>query len=102
MRSGIFGWSLPPGVTMNDIDPPERPCEVCGIEAGNCICPECPVCGEAGNPECYEAHGLVRTPEQIAGRKMYDEQRAKDVAADSKWEMAQVEEEEFRKLHPEL
>lgn len=33
----LLGWSLPPGVTMDDIDPPER-CEHCGER--KCACNE--------------------------------------------------------------
>lgn len=52
-------------------DPPsydDFPCDVCGKWADDCICPECPVCGEYGNTRCYTGglfdHGLIRTPEQ--------------------------------------
>jgi len=38
-------------------------CEVCTLPVGNglsggneCSCPECPVCTEVGNPECYGTH----------------------------------------------
>jgi hypothetical protein len=60
---GKFGWSYPPGVTGNEpeISGYELPCEVCGHEAGDCICPECPACGATGDPLCYEQHGLVRS-----------------------------------------
>lgn len=43
----------------------ENACEVCGKCAEDCICPECPVCGEQGNPACYDAHGLERTEAQV-------------------------------------
>jgi hypothetical protein len=46
-------------------DPPEYPCEVCGHWAHDCICPECPTCGAAGDPACYAQHGLVRSEAQI-------------------------------------
>jgi hypothetical protein len=76
---GIFGWDLPPGCSMSDIDPPSCPCPVCGRDSdGGCICPECPKCGDYGNVRCYEQHGLVRTPEQIASRATLDEQMAAD------------------------
>lgn len=42
-------------VSRND-DPPDEPdpiCEVCCQEAGACICPPCPHCGEQGNLYCY-------------------------------------------------
>lgn len=58
-----FGWSLPPGVTTLPGEE-DYPCEICGEFEENCICPECPVCGEIGDPLCYKKHGLVRTVEQ--------------------------------------
>ena len=61
----IFGWSYPPGCS----GPPDEPaiCEVCNgdVDADRCICPECPVCGNYGDPDCYENHGMVMTFEQI-------------------------------------
>lgn len=35
----------------------DYPCEVCGEFEDNCICPECPVCGNVGYPGCYRDHG---------------------------------------------
>lgn len=56
-----FGWSYPPGAA-NDPNAPwnqeEGPCEICGEDIDNCICPECPICSEYGNPDCYRNHGL--------------------------------------------
>lgn len=52
-----FGWSLPPGAAGHPSAPwnqPDMPCEVCGLEVDRCICPECPVCEEQGNPLCYD------------------------------------------------
>lgn len=63
----IFGWSYPPGCSGPPDD--DRPCEVCGRNVDDCICPECPSCGEVGNPFCYElgmGHWMQKTPEQIA------------------------------------
>jgi hypothetical protein len=31
----------------------EGPCECCGNDPADCICPDCPVCGDNGNPGCY-------------------------------------------------
>lgn len=42
----------------------DYPCEVCGEYEDKCICPECPVCGDYGNPDCYLNHGMKRTEEQ--------------------------------------
>lgn len=82
MNRRIFGWSLPPGVSMSDIAPDTGPCDVCGHTDADCICPECPVCYEHGNPACYEKHGLIRTQAQIDGRKALEEAWAADAEAD--------------------
>jgi hypothetical protein len=49
-------------------EPPDCYCEMCGNECSSCICDECPVCEEFGNPKCYEEHGLVETEEQVQSR----------------------------------
>lgn len=45
------------------------PCEVCGHNADDCICPECPDCHEAGNPYCYQTGRLKATYEQVIGHQ---------------------------------
>lgn len=62
MSRSIFGWSYPPGAA-NDPNAPynqtdDGPCVVCAQPIDDCICPECPVCGEPGNPKCYRIDGL--------------------------------------------
>lgn len=60
---GVFGWDLPPGCSIRDIDEHAgayAECELCKHTADNCTCPECPECGECGNPACYLEHGLKR------------------------------------------
>lgn len=37
-------------------------CEICNRDVLDCECPECPVCGEVGNPACAEQHGMVTFP----------------------------------------
>jgi len=59
----IFGSSYPPGCSGTPYDN-DYPCEVCGETEDNCICPECPVCGEVGNPDCYIEHGMILSDEQ--------------------------------------
>lgn len=69
----IFGWSYPAGCSGPPDD--ENPyCEVCGgnVDNDKCICRECPTCGEAGNPKCYEEHGLVKTAKQLESKKKFD------------------------------
>lgn len=81
----MSGFNLPPGCSVSDLpgNGPDQPCEVCGgwPEGGEpaCICPECPYCGDYGNPACYEpreteterqrhglCHGLRRNATQEA------------------------------------
>jgi len=70
------GWNMPPGCFRVPVD--EAPCEVCGCDAEACLCPECPCCGETGNPACYAVaggtggHGLERTREQAAEAAAYE------------------------------
>lgn len=66
---GIFGWSLPPGVSMRDIDQSESPCMVCARDVDHCICAECPQCATIGDLRCYAEHGLVESAFQIASRQ---------------------------------
>lgn len=57
--------NLPPGVTQSMIDAHfgERPCDVCGYDADDCVCPECPECGTQGDPNCYiDRMGLLHQP----------------------------------------
>lgn len=49
-------------------EPPPEYCEMCGSNADNCECDQCPVCDSIGNPECYKSHGMIETEEQIQGR----------------------------------
>ena len=79
--------NLPPGVTAGMIEEQsaDRPCDVCGYMPDGCVCPECPVCGEQGNPQCYKelsrpfpeghqgikpagSHGLELSITQLIGR----------------------------------
>jgi hypothetical protein len=83
MSRSPFGWSLPPGVTNRMIEDQvgdEGPCECCGHDSADCICPECPICGAMGNPKCYSSpymmviqhensdHGLKFNREQLIGQ----------------------------------
>jgi hypothetical protein len=70
---GKFGWSLPPGCGKLPGEEPDPPCKTCGKDVDNCICPECPVCGVVGEPDCYleewrGGHGLTFTLEQKIGQ----------------------------------
>lgn len=47
-----------------DFEAADYPCDVCGKPTDSCICPQCPTCGEYGSLNCYNSHGLIRTPEQ--------------------------------------
>jgi hypothetical protein len=82
---GIFGWSLPPGCSTLPVEEPDGPCDVCGKEIDDCICPECPECGDIGNPACYIEHGMVKTQEQIASL----------AEAEARWEAANKADAEY-------
>ena len=69
-RSGIFGWSYPPGCSGPPDDGPEPPCQMCGELEGKCKCPECTVkvqdhdgafreCGTVGCLEHMPIQSLV-------------------------------------------
>jgi hypothetical protein len=95
---GKFGWSYPPGVTSLPWDH-EGPCEVCGKSIDICICPECPVCSEHGNPKCYLpgpiGHGQVRTFAQRDGLAELERAMEAEAKAEAKWaeEMVAAKEE---------
>lgn len=36
----------------------DAPCDICKREIGDCICGECPACGEVGNPVCHSEAGI--------------------------------------------
>ncbi|KKL05410.1 hypothetical protein LCGC14_2606330 [marine sediment metagenome] len=43
----------------NQLNQSEEPlCKVCLEPTANCICPECPQCGDRGIPKCYKEHPL--------------------------------------------
>ena len=66
-----FGYSLPPGCGSLPGEEDDRPCDVCGKFEDDCICPECPNCGDVGNPKCYmpsdgnSTCGMTKSQEQI-------------------------------------
>ena len=90
---GKFGWSLPPGVTDRMIDEAygfDQPCEVCAGNPeldndteGGCICPECPVCGDYGNPDCYEQGHLMISEAQKAQKEKFEKQWEEDTRAEA-------------------
>ena len=105
MRRHPFGWDLPPGVTQRMIDEQcggdEGPCECCGCDPADCICPECPTCHTTGNLECYEviarkvSHGLKFSREQCIGQSKLRIARLKEQIQDEELALAYLEE------HPE-
>lgn len=74
---------------MNPFDDVELPCSICECEAGACRCPECPVCGTAGDIRCEADHGLVIPAEQ----KQMGEKTRKE--AMELWEKQEAEFEEW-------
>lgn len=95
-----FGWDLPPGVTNRMIEEQcaDGPCAVCALPANDCVCPECPTCGEIGNPECYyprmnpfRGHGLRLSREQVIGRQKARVRRAADALHDEEMALVYLE-----------
>lgn len=76
----MAGFNLPPGVTPGMI-PGEQPsiCDVClgDVDAGECVCPECPTCTSQGDSECYRNHGLRLTRDQLRRRQQMRLNRVK-------------------------
>lgn len=79
---GKFGWSYPPGCS-GPPDDGDDICIVCGKTVDDCICPECPECGTAGDPACYQNHGLVLTQEQIDSKEKFDQDCAEQLRRDN-------------------
>lgn len=77
----IFGWSYPPGCSSTPFDEPCI-CEVCWQSDISCDCPECPICGEIGRPECYDEGHLVLSEERKAQISKY--KAAYEAAHDSR------------------
>jgi hypothetical protein len=67
MRSGIFGWSYPPGAATDPNAPYNQNgpyiCEVCLCDSEvDCKCEECPICHAFGDPKCYsDGHRIIDT-----------------------------------------
>lgn len=52
--------NYPPGAENDPYAPwnqPDEPCAICEWDPSHCRCPECPVCGVIGNPDCADEHG---------------------------------------------
>lgn len=89
---GIFGWSYPPGCNSVPGDEPEGPCEVCGQDIDNCICPVCPMCGVYGDPHCYQEVDLgicgglfgKLTVAQMKGREEMLRRQAEEIEAENR------------------
>jgi len=83
----IFGWSYPAGCSNFPGEEGVINCEMCGGDVDNdeCVCHECEECGEYGNPDCYENHGLVESTKQVEQRERLlreiDEQSRLEVEA---------------------
>ena len=97
MSKSIFGWSYPPGVTSAMIDDQcqDVPCDICGgYPDYSCVCPECPVCHQIGDPFCYDdtfkpsnmqphpSHGLRLTAAQRLSKAKYDLEDLKEQIQD--------------------
>jgi hypothetical protein len=66
----MTGWNMPPGCNVRDIPGcgDDFPCDCCGRDPADCICPECVVCGEQGNEKCYKSGHLEFNKQQLIGQ----------------------------------
>ena len=82
--SRLFGWSYPPGCNSTPFDE-EYPCEICGEMPDDCICPECPICGSTGDPDCYRGHGMQRNEIQKFNLEVNERLWAKETERENKY-----------------
>ena len=90
-----FGWDLPPGCTMAHIEAQfgdEGPCQCCGHDPADCICPECGACHETGNPRCYKEHAMSYNREQLMGQARMRIHEYKEKIQDEELFLAYMEE----------
>lgn len=66
-------------------DEPDYPCEICGEIIDNCICDECPICGDYGNPTCYRDHGMKRTELQRFYLECNEREWAKEIELENEY-----------------
>lgn len=94
-----FGWSFPPGAAGDPFAPynqPDPPCATCG--ESDCECPECPICGEAGNEYCYEQGHLQYSNRQLIGRSKLKIAQLEDQLSDEREALRYLEERENAKV----
>lgn len=70
---------------------------LCFTDPDRCACPECPVCGEAGNPDCYVKHGLKKTFLQVDRSWVVEDQNLAQCEAEDRLaaEMGQLSADEL-------
>ena len=97
--------NLPPGVTNAMIEAhfADAPCEMCGHYPDDCICPECPVCQEQGNPDCYHSitgHGLIESLDQRIEKAKSILYNLQDKVADQQQYIDMLEDEKAHQENP--
>jgi len=86
-----FGWSLPPGVSTRDLPGNEdETCAVCFKQPDDCVCDECKVCFEFGNPRCHKEHGMKLNKAQLVARHEYLLHRAEAKVKETKTELEYI------------
>jgi hypothetical protein len=51
-------------------------CPICSGGEDDCVCPDCPECGERGNPICYREHGMMVSDFQRAHKEAVEASHA--------------------------
>lgn len=90
----IFGWSLPPGCYTLPGEMYDETCMLCGKDAGDCECPECPVCGVQGDLRCYDEGHMVMTKEQLTRKETVEKEWEEDARKTAEAEAQYVHDHE--------
>lgn len=71
----------------------DYPCAVCGQHEAHCLCHECPVCGEFGCPQCYEASGCGQalSEVQLASRERVSSEQEEEAKRADEWARQEIE-----------
>ena len=83
----------------------DPPCEMCGKFEDKCVCPEYPICGEIGNPDCYNEgpvdHDMEVTLEQQIVKQEFEIACIKEQLQDAHHHLDYLKGQKERRDHPE-
>jgi hypothetical protein len=80
----------------------EGPCECCGHDPEDCICPGCMYCEQVGNPQCYHGskfgggHDMRYSKAQLIGQAKRKISDLEDKLPDAEMTLAHLESDDYR------